>query len=276
MIGRTLERRTLGRTGVDLPVVGLGTWKVLDVRGADVEAERHEVVRSALAAGSIVVDSSPMYGEAERVLADALRGRREQAFVATKLWTADDAQAAHQLEAAMRWYGDRVDLYQVHNLLAWPTRLDLLEHERDAGRVRFIGATHYQASAFDELEAIMRSGRLDAIQVPYNPRQREVEDRILPLAGDLGIGVLVMRPLGEGSLVRRAPDPDALAPLAEFGVQTWAQALLKWSLSDLRVSVVLPATSRPERAEENAQAGAPPWFGPEERAYVERLVDGVA
>jgi aryl-alcohol dehydrogenase-like predicted oxidoreductase len=107
--------------------------------------------------------------------------------------------------------------------------------------------------------------------VPYNPRQRDVEDRILPLAADLGIGVLLMRPLGEGRLVRSSPGADDLAPLRDFGVTTWTQALVKWGLSDPRVHVSLVATSRPDRLVENAAAGSPPWFGPEERAYVQRL-----
>jgi aryl-alcohol dehydrogenase-like predicted oxidoreductase len=117
----------------------------------------------------------------------------------------------------------------------------------------------------------MRSGRVQAIQVPYNLRERAVEREILPLAAELGIGVLVMRPFGEGSLVRRPPSPEDLEPLHALGVETWAQALLKWVLSDPRCTVAIPATSRPERMTENAAAGKPPWLGPEERALVERL-----
>jgi aryl-alcohol dehydrogenase-like predicted oxidoreductase len=137
--------------------------------------------------------------------------------------------------------------------------------------VRVIGATHYSAGAFGELAQVMRSGRIGAIQIPYNPHQREVEREILPLAAELGIGVVVMRPFGEGALLRRAPSESELAPLREFGVHTWAQALLKWVLSDPRCHVAIPATSRPERVAENVAAGSPPWFGPDERALVERL-----
>jgi aryl-alcohol dehydrogenase-like predicted oxidoreductase len=147
----------------------------------------------------------------------------------------------------------------------------MLEGARDAGRVGLIGATHYSPSAFGELAEVMETGRLDAIQVPYNPREREVERRILPLAADLGLGVLVMRPLGEGALLRRPPDPADLAPLRPFGVTTWAQALLKWGLSDRRCHVAIPATASPERLAENAAAGSPPWFGPDERALVSAL-----
>ncbi len=146
-----------------------------------------------------------------------------------------------------------------------------IEELRDAGAVGLAGATHYSPSAFGELASVMRSGRIDAIQIPYNPREREVERDILPLAADLGVGVVVMRPFGEGSLMRRPPDEQQLAPLADFGVRTWAQALLKWVLSDARCHVAIPATSRRGRTTENAEAGDPPWFGSQERALVARL-----
>jgi len=134
-----------------------------------------------------------------------------------------------------------------------------------------IGATHYQAPAFEELQAVMRTGRITAIQIPYNPIQREVEDTVLPLAADLDLGVVVMRPFAERGLLRRMPTEAELAPLAAFGVRTWPQALLKWILSDPRCHVAIPATSKPHRMTENAAAGNPPWFGAAEREYVSRL-----
>ena len=266
-----LERRLLGGGGPEVPVVGLGTWKTLDVRGREAETGAHAVVRAALDAGATVVDSSPMYGESERVLAEGLGDRREDAFVATKVWTHDPAEGEAQVERALRWYGGRVDLYQVHNLVNWRAHLPMLERRREAGEIGLIGATHYSAAAFGELAQLMRSGRISAIQVPYNPREREVEREVLPLADELGIGVVVMRPLGGGALGRRRVDPGQLAPLREFGVRTWGQALLKWVLSDQRCTVAIPATSRVERVGENAEAGRPPWFGPDERRFVERL-----
>jgi diketogulonate reductase-like aldo/keto reductase len=175
-------------------------------------------------------------------------------------------------KAGLGYFGGRVDVYQVHNLVAWPSRLARLERLLDEGRVRAVGITHFQHAAFPELIAIMRSGRVTCIQVPYHHAlDRVVERAVLPLAADLDIGVIVMRPLGEGALAASPPPLDRLQPLAPFGVRTWAQALLKWALSDLRVSAVIPATRNPEHARENAQAGAPPWFGPEERAYVAQL-----
>lgn len=261
--------RRLGDGGPDLPVVGLGTWQRLE--SADRAGNSSAVVRAALDRGVRVFDSSPMYGRAEELLAEALGDRRQEAFVATKVWSRSAEEGASQLERAVKWYGGRVDLMQIHNLVAWSDHLPMLEAAREEGRVGLIGATHWSHSAFDELAALMRTGRIDAIQVPYSPAEREVEDHILPLAEELGLGVLVMMPFGQGGLLHATLDPGALEPLRPFGVTTWAQALLKWGLSDDRCHVSIPATSKPERVGENAAAGQPPWFGPEERRLVSRL-----
>jgi aryl-alcohol dehydrogenase-like predicted oxidoreductase len=261
-----MESRALGRTGVELPVVGLGTWNTFDLPDDDQQlADR--VVESAFAAGTRLVDSSPMYGRAERVLGRALGQRRREAFVATKIWTPSVATGREQLADQLGYYDGPIDLEQVHNLVAWQEHLDRLETERDAGRIRFLGATHYAPSAFGELARVMRTGRIDAIQIPLNPRERGVEREILPLAEELGLGVIVMRPLGEGALLP-GPDPSLLEPLR---VESWAQALIKWALSDRRVTAVIPATTSPEHARENAAAGSPPWFAPDERRLVEEL-----
>jgi aryl-alcohol dehydrogenase-like predicted oxidoreductase len=249
----------------------MGTWRTFDVRGDDAVAAARRVVDAALAAGARVFDSSPMYGAAEQVLGETLEGRRDEAFVATKLWSHSPVEGRHQADRALRFFGGRIDLLQVHNLAAWEAQLATIGELRDAGVVGLAGATHYSPSAFGELAAVMRTGRVQAIQVPYNPQEREVEREILPLAEELGIGVLVMRPLGGGSLVGRAPAAGELEPLREHGVETWSQALVKWTLSDPRCTVAIPATSRPERMTENAAAGEPPWLGPEQRALVERL-----
>jgi aryl-alcohol dehydrogenase-like predicted oxidoreductase len=268
-----MEFRPLGASGLSTPVVGMGTWQTFDVRGP-AEQTAHDIVREALDAGVRLVDSSPMYGEAERVLAEGLGARRDEAIVATKVWASSAAEGEAQVRRALPWYGGRVDLYQVHNLVAWPEQLAMLERHRDAGEVRAIGATHYSPSAFGELAHVMRTGRIAAVQVPYNPLEREVEREILPLADELGLGVVVMRPLGGGGLVRHAPSERELAPLRDFGVRTWGQALLKWVLSDTRCTVAIPATSRPGRMTENAGAGAPPWLDDEARALVARLAAG--
>jgi aryl-alcohol dehydrogenase-like predicted oxidoreductase len=162
-------------------------------------------------------------------------------------------------------------VFQVHDLVAWRTRLDQLEARRDRGQLDIVTATDWQASAFDELEEVMHTGRIGAIQVPYNPREREVEQRIFPLAQELGIGVILMRPFAAGGLVGRPPSSADLAPLAEFGVTTWPQTLLKCGLSHPATAVSIPATTRPERMAANAAAGDGPWFGPAQTALVERL-----
>jgi aryl-alcohol dehydrogenase-like predicted oxidoreductase len=264
-----MDHRSLGRDRISVPVVGLGTWQRLEAAAA---AGRHrELLNTAVAAGIRLFDTSPMYGDAERLLADGLTAERDQVVIADKIWTPSAEQGAAQLARAVDWYGGRVDLMQIHNLVAWTAHLTMLEAARDRGLVGLIGATHYSAAAFGELAGLMATGRIDAIQVPYNPVEREVESTILPLADDLGLGVLLMRPFGEGQLVRRPPGPDELAPLHPFGITTWGQALIKWGLSDPRVHVSLAATAQPGRLAENATAGSPPWFGPDERAYVQRL-----
>ncbi len=268
-----MEQRALGASGVMVPVVGMGTWKTFDVRHSE---ERRDAFETALQCGSNLFDSSPMYGAAERVLGDLLRGRREQALIATKVWTPDDDEAALQVSRALSYYDDRVDIYQVHNLVAWQKRLAMLERLRDAGKVHSVGVTHYGHAAFPELMLVMKSGRVTCVQVPYNPLDRAVEREVLPLAAELGIGVIVMRPLGTGPLASRRVAADRLQPLKAFGVDTWSQALIKWLLSDPRVSIVIPATTRPQHARSNAQAGDPPWFSSEEREYVARLAEEVA
>jgi aryl-alcohol dehydrogenase-like predicted oxidoreductase len=271
IVSPAMERRRLGSTDLEVPVIGLGTWQVFDVDAAGITRAR-EVVETMFAAGARLVDSSPMYGRAEAVLGEALGERRGEAIVATKIWTPSADEARRQLDDQLRFFGGRVEIEQIHNLVAWQERLAWLEQERDSGRVGLIGATHYQASAFDELARVMRTGRIQAVQVPYNPRQRECEREILPLAEELGLGVIAMRPLGGAGAV--IPEPRQTGWEEELGVETWAEALLRWALADERIHVVIPATSSPSHAAANARAGTSPPFGGEQRRLVERLVHG--
>jgi diketogulonate reductase-like aldo/keto reductase len=244
-------------------VVGLGTWNTF---GGDDELAQ-SVVGSALEAGCTLFDSSPMYGGAEAALGGALGADRAVVSVATKIWTSSVAEGREQFRRQLNWFG-RVEIEQVHNLVHWREHLPWLEQERDAGRIDRLGVTHYSARAFAEVADALRTRRFDTIQLPLNPRERESERELLPLAAELGVAVIVMRPLGEGSLVRRSPPVEALA---ELGVESWAEALLKWALSDERVDVVIPATRNPGHARANARAAQPPWFGSEERRLVESL-----
>lgn len=266
-----MEQRRLGKTELSVPVIGMGTWRTFDVSGESAMKNARIIIDTALANDVHFFDSSPMYGAAEHVLGETLKGQRNRAIIATKVWASTRSEGQAQIKQALSFFNNCVDLYQIHNLVNWLEHLALLEGLRDAGKVRAIGATHYSSSSFGELRRVMKTGRISAIQIPYNPVQREVEREILPLAADLGLGVVVMRPFAEGSLVKRSPSQADLAPLHDFGVTTWAQALLKWCLSDPRCHVAIPATSRSQRILENAAAGEPPWFGPEERAYVAHL-----
>lgn len=255
-----IEERRLG------PVIGLGTWSTFD---RDARLAR-ELVDESLGCGARLFDSSPMYGGAEEALGGALRGRRERLTVATKIWARSVEEGRRQFARQLEWYEGRVDVEQVHNLVLWREHLEWLEVERDGGRIGRIGVTHYAASSFDELAEALRTRRFDVVQIPLNPLERECERVVLPLAAELGVAVIVMRPLGgNGSgLMRKAVAEDALSDL---GVETWPQALLKWALSDDRVDVVIPATSKPERVRENAAAGRQPFFDAEQRQLVERL-----
>ena len=269
--GGAVERRAFGTTGIEVPAVGMGTWQTFDVRGPSAEANARAVVDAALESGANFFDSSPMYGEAERVLGAALQERRDRAIIATKIWARSARDGERQAARALEWFGGFVDVYQVHNLVAWEVQLELIERLKSQGKVGLTGVTHYDPSHFRALRRVVETGRVDTIQIPYNPLEREVERELLPLAAERGLGVIVMRPLGQGALVRNPPPPSALEPLHAFGVRTWPQALLKWVLSDRRCHVAIPATSKPDRMRANAAAGAPPWFGPAERALVERL-----
>jgi diketogulonate reductase-like aldo/keto reductase len=239
----------------------MGTWRTFDTA-----EDRRPLVEAALKAGIDLFDSSPMYGRAEAALGEAITGLRERVLIATKVWTADAREGREQAEHALRLFG-QVDVYQVHNLVNVPDQLALLERLKSDGRVRAIGASHYQESAFGELAALMATGRLDMIQIPYNPLRRAAERKILPLAESLGLGVFVMSPLQQGIVDRTA----STAELHELGVETWAQAILKWIASDPRVSTVLTATNRLERPRENALGGEPPFFTKEQRDLVVRI-----
>jgi diketogulonate reductase-like aldo/keto reductase len=256
-----MEERGLG------PVVGLGTWNTF----RDDAAHAGAVVGAALEGGCRLVDTSPMYGSEQALGAALAGGRRREAVVATKIWAGSAGEARRQLDDQLGWFGGVVDLEQMHNLVAWEEHLPWLEEERAAGRIGKLGVTHYDPSAFGELARAMRSGSFETVQLPCSPVERESERELLPLAAELGVRVIVMRPLGDKARLRNPPARELLEPLRPFGIETWAQALLKWALSDERVDVVIPATSKPERTAENAKAGSPPWLGRAERDLVARL-----
>lgn len=266
-----MEERPLGASGLSVPVVGMGTWKTFDVQGADKNA-RKRMVREALDLDVRLYDTSPMYGQAQDVLADALRGARDEAIVADKVWAGTKEEGLRQIARALDLYEGTVEVFQVHNLRLWSDFLPELEKRKKADEVLAVGVTHYNHAAFGELEEVMKTGRLDMVQIPYNLLDREVEKRILPLADKMGLGVLVMEPLGTGALARKTPAPEQVEPFLGNGVTTWAQVCLKWVLSDPRVTCVIPATSNPDHMRQNAAAGEGPWFDPKERDAIADLL----
>ncbi len=250
-----MKTRPIPSTREPLPVVGCGTWIGFDVPDDPASlAPLAGVVDALFAAGGTVLDSSPMYGRSEAVTGRLLASSRRPAFVATKVWTSGRAAGIAQMEQSMRLLG-RVDLMQVHNLLDWKTHLPTMRRWKADGRIRYVGVTHYTSSAYDELEAVMRAEPLDFVQVDYALDDREAEHRILPLAADRGVAVLVNRPFGGGGLLKRLAGRPLPSWAADIGATTWSQVLLKFVLSNPAVTCAIPGTANPAHMAENAAAG---------------------
>jgi diketogulonate reductase-like aldo/keto reductase len=254
-----MQTRAIPSTGEPLPVIGCGTYVGFDVApGNPAFAALPGVVAALLDAGGSVLDSSPMYGKAEAALGQVLAetGTRPRAFVATKVWTSGRAAGLRQMENSLRLLRtDTLDLMQVHNLVDWRTQLANVREWKRAGRVRYAGITHYTSSAYAEVEAVLRSEELDFLQINYSVQEREAAYRILPLAAERGVAVLVNRPFGGGGLMRRLRSKALPVWAAEIGCTSWSQVLLKFVLSQPAVTCVIPGSSSPEHMAQNAQAG---------------------
>jgi diketogulonate reductase-like aldo/keto reductase len=255
----SIRRREIPSSGERIPSVGLGTWRTFDVGDAASErAPLRDVLQRFVDLGGRVIDSSPMYGAAESVLGDlaAELGITERLFVATKVWTSGREAGIAQMEQSMRRLRvRRLDLMQIHNLLDWRTHLRTLRLWKEAGRIRYLGVTHYTSSAYDELERVLRAEPLDFVQVNYSLGEREAERRILPLAHERGVAVLVNRPFSEGGLFQRVRGHAVPGWAGEIGCESWAQLFLKWILAHPAVTCVIPATSRPQHLVDNMAAG---------------------
>jgi aryl-alcohol dehydrogenase-like predicted oxidoreductase len=254
-----MHTRPIPSTGEPLPVVGCGTWRTFDV-GDDAAAEARlaDVLRVLFAAGGSVIDSSPMYGSSEAVTGTLLTqlAAHQKAFVATKVWTQGREAGIAQMEESMRRLQQpRIDLMQIHNLLDWRTQLATLRDWKASGRIRYLGVTHYTPSAFDEVEGIMRSEKIDFVQIDYSADDRAAEERILPLAAERGIGVVINQPFGGGSLLGRLHERPLPGWAQEIGCTSWAQVLLKFVLAHPAVTCVIPGTGRPEYMIDNMHAG---------------------
>jgi diketogulonate reductase-like aldo/keto reductase len=255
----SMIQRRIPSSGETIPAIGLGTWRTFDAGTSPAEREPlKEVLQRFVALGGRVIDSSPMYGAAETV-AGALAaelGIAEKLFFATKVWTRGRDAGVAQMEQSLRRFRiSRLDLMQIHNLLDWRAHLSTLRQWKQAGRVRYVGVTHYTSSAYDELERVLRSEPVDFVQVNYSLREREADRRILPLARDRGIAVLVNRPFSEGHLFGQVRGQRLPPWAAELGCESWAQCFLKWILAHPAVTCVIPATSRPQHLVDNVKAG---------------------
>lgn len=257
--GARMHQRRIPSSGEMLPVVGVGTWRTFDV-GAKPEdrAPLAEVLRLLFAAGGSVIDTSPMYGSAEAVVGDLLSaaGSRSSAFIATKVWTTGRDSGVAQMRKSMGLLRtDRIDLMQIHNLVDWRAHLPTLRAWKAEGRIRYLGITHYTQSAHDELESVMRAEKWDFVQINYALDDRAVERRLLPLAAERGIAVIVNQPFGGGGLLRRLLSRKLPDWAGEIGATSWAQLLLKFVLANPAVTCVIPGTGKPEHMADNLQAG---------------------
>jgi len=251
--------RAIPSSGEKVPTVGLGTWHTFDVGTAAADrAPLADVLRRFVELGGRVIDSSPMYGTAETVVGDLAPqvGVADRLFLATKVWTSGREAGVAQMEQSLRRLrARRLDLMQIHNLLDWRIHLRTLREWKAAGRIRYLGVTHYTSSAYDELERVLRAEPVDFVQVNYSLGERDAEQRILPLAHDRGVAVLVNRPFSEGGLFQRVRGRALPAEARPLGCQSWAQVFLRWILGHPAVTCVIPATSRVEHLVDNMQAG---------------------
>lgn len=251
--------RDIPSSGEKLPVIGLGSWITFNV-GNDPRgrAASIAVMREFFRAGGRMVDSSPMYGSSQGVIGEGLRTleAKQQVFSAEKVWTSSGRNGPTQIEATRRHWGvEKFDLLQVHNLLGWETHLETLRAMKAEGRVRYIGITTSEGRRHDEIERIMRSQPIDFIQISYNVLDREIEQRILPLARERKIGVIVNRPFRQGDLIQAVERHPLPGWAAEIGAQNWAQLLLKFIIAQPEVTCVIPATTRTQHLAENMGAG---------------------
>ncbi|SMP59199.1 aldo/keto reductase [Noviherbaspirillum suwonense] len=254
-----MHQRAIPSSGEQLGIIGCGTWQTFDVGAAAEDRKRlADVLQIMFDAGGSVVDSSPMYGRSEAVTGDLLTqmGKHDRAFVATKVWTRGAAEGVRQMEESMRLLQHkRIELMQIHNLVDWRTHLKTLRAWKAEGRIKYLGITHYTESAFGELEAIMKAEKLDFVQLNYSLGDRAAEARLLPLAAERGIAVLVNQPFGGGGLLRSLADKPLPAWANDIGCASWAQVLLKYVVSHPAVTCAIPGTSRPQHMRDNVAAG---------------------
>lgn len=267
--------RPIPASGEALPIIGLGTYSVFDVAGSDSEVDlRRQIVAALIEAGGSVVDTSPMYNRSEAVIGEVLSagGFRESCFLATKIWTDGADAGKRQLErSAELMQTDTIDLVQVHNRRDLAAHWPVIAEAQEAGRVRYNGVTDYRASALDAMMTIMRRERPQFVQINYSLGERDADERLLPLARDLGIAVLINRPFMAGRLFAAVENTEIPAWARQFAA-SWGQFFLKFIVSHPAVTCVIPATSKLRHMVDNAGAGLGPM---PDAATRERMVSFV-
>jgi diketogulonate reductase-like aldo/keto reductase len=269
--------RPIATSGERLPAVGLGTWLTFDVRPDDVgaAARRGEVLGAFFAGGGTLIDSSPMYGYAERLLGTLLRERvGARPFSATKVWTPSTAYGPTQMAQSLRLWGlARCDLMQVHNLLNVEGHLETLRRWKEEGRTRYLGITTSHGRGHDEVERLLRRERLDFLQITYSPADRSAEP-LLALAAERGVAVIVNRPFDGGALLQRLRGRPLPALARELEAESWAALVLKWELAHPAVTCAIPATTDPAHCAQNMAALRGPSPDARQRAAILAAIDG--
>tara|TARA_B100001750_G_C15506738_1_gene600889 strand:+ start:671 stop:1489 length:819 start_codon:yes stop_codon:yes gene_type:complete len=256
---------------LEVPAIGMGSAQTFNVEDSEGLEVRRSIMDNCIATGTTLIDTSPMYGRAEWSLGISMQGRTEQFQLATKVWCSGKDTGKAQIARSFELLKvNHIHVLQIHNMVDWKTHLPYLEQLKYEEAISLIGVTYTYPPGFPEMQEIMKTGRIQTIQISYNVMEREAEEVMLPLASELGIGVIVMRPLGSGNLAKDLHLEPDLGPLEDFGITTWAQALLAWALAEPRVGTLIPSTTNPDRIIENAHAGNIPTIPAEIRDYISK------
>lgn len=252
-------KRAIPVSGQSLPVIGLGTWQTFDVNQSTAERTAlREVVKTLVDKGASVIDSSPMYGSSEEVVGDltAELGNRDKLFLATKVWTSGRQAGIDQMKKSFqKLRTEKMDLMQVHNMTDVHTHLKTLRDMKEQGTIKYFGITHYQNSMYPELIRLIKNEKPDFVQFNYNIAIREAEKELLPLAHDIGVGVIINRPFEEGALFNRVKGKSLPEWASDYDIKSWGQFFLKFIVSHAAVTCVIPGTSNVRHLEDNLHAG---------------------
>ena len=264
-----MEYRKLGN--LDVSAIGLGTLRTFDVTDGDEIAVRRQIVDNCLGSDVNLIDTAAWYGHAEAVVGEITEDLREKFYIATKVRVEGKEAGEDQIaQSFANLKTDYIDLFQVHNMVDWETQLPTLQRLKDEGKIGMVGVSAMVRDAYPTIMDLMRDGRVDVVQIPYNVLNRGVDEALLPLAEEKGTGILVMEPLQKGRYVLELKQQPDITPLRDYGINTWAQALLAWVISDPRVSSAIPTTTRPERIQENAQAAEAAALPQSFRDYIQK------